>query len=194
MTEIKHYRNRLFFKLISLLVLFVNCKSNDKEEHIKSKRLENILLKSALKTDDDTIKEVSIVFYEGKKGEKFQPKENFIFRLKKDKQYFKYTNFSEESLLSDNMKDSILIDKKEKIDNFFKHKNTLLKDVYGDTIGEKPIWKIYFINKGGLIFKFIDINGEPKDQDLINLKTSCDFLMEKIKNISTIKNNSQFNF
>ncbi|KFF04798.1 hypothetical protein [Flavobacterium reichenbachii] len=105
-----------------------------------------------------------------------------MFRFKKDSYYFKYNNFSEESLLKE-MKDSILVTKneKDKIDNFFKHKNNLLKDVYGDTIGENSVWKIYFMNKNGSIFKFIDINGEPEDQNLIELKSSCDFLLEKLK-------------
>jgi hypothetical protein len=175
--------NKFPFKLVLLLLLLISCKSNNKEESINQpENLENILLKSALKTDDDTIKEVFIVFHEGKKGTAFQPKDNFIFRLKKDSYYFKYNNFSEESLLKE-MKDSILVtkDEKDKIDSFFKHENNLLKGVYGDTIGEKSVWKIYFMNKNGAIFKFIDINGQPQNQNIIELKSSCDFLLEKLK-------------
>ncbi|WP_316635847.1 hypothetical protein [uncultured Flavobacterium sp.] len=169
--------------MILLFVLFVSCKSDHKEEHVKHEGLEDVLLKSALKTNDNNIKEVFIVFSEGKKGGEFQPKNNFMFSLEKDNSYIRYTNFSEENISKEEMKDSILlaVNEKLKIANFFKQKNILLKDVYGDTIGEKPIWKICFMNKNGSIFKFIDINGEPQDQKIIDLKTSCDFLFEKIK-------------
>lgn len=174
--------NKLFLNLVFLFVLVIGCKSDHKEKDEKQEGLEDILLKAALKTDDNNIKEVFLVFYEGKKGEEFQPKDNFIFSLEKDNSYIRYTNFSEENFSREKMKDSILItlSGKEKIDNFFKQKNTLLKDVYGDTIGNKPTWKIYFMNKEGSIFKFMDIHGEPQDQNISDLKTSCDFLLEKI--------------
>lgn len=177
--------NKLLFKLILLFLLFISCKSDHKEDSVKDKDLENILLKSALKTGDNNIKEVFVVFYEGKNGAKFQPKDNFMFSLEKDNSYIRYTNFSEENISKEEMKDriSLTINEKEKIDNFFKQRNTLLKNVYGDTIGTKPIWKIYFMNKKGSIIKFMDINGEPQDQKIIDLKTSCDFLLEKIKKI-----------
>lgn len=172
-------RSRFLFHWMFFLVLFVGCKSDDKEN------IENVLLKSALKTDDNNINEVFIVFYQGKKGVEFQPKKNFTFSLKQGNSSFKYSDFSEEGLLKKN-KDSILVsnDEKRKIDIFFKHENLLFKNVYGDTIGEKSLWKIYFINKEGSIFKFMDIDGETQDQEIKSLKSSCDFLLEKLKDKS----------
>lgn len=48
--------NKFPFKLVLLLLLLISCKPNKKEESINQpENLENNLLKSALKTYDDTI-------------------------------------------------------------------------------------------------------------------------------------------
>jgi|GEM_PF-4649690 len=175
-------KNRLLVTLFLSFILLVSCKRNSKDESIDSKNLEDILLETALSTNDNSIEEVSIVFYEGKSGANFQPNANFVFKLKKGNSYLKYNNFSEKDL-SRGIEDSVLIkdNEKDKIDIFFRHENTSLKNIYGDTISEKPVWKIFFMNKEKRIFKFIDINGQPQNQNILGLKASCDFLLEKIK-------------
>jgi hypothetical protein len=177
-------KNVLLLISFLFLILLVSCKSDSKEESIDSKNLEeNTLIKN-----DNKIEEISIVFYEGKRGIKFQPKSNFVFKLKKGSSYLKYNNFSKKDL-SKGIEDSILIreNEKYKIDSFFKHENTLLKNDYGDVIGEKPIFKIFFMNKEQKVFKFININGQPQDRSILGLKASCDFLLEKVKKkLSTI--------
>lgn len=175
-------KNRLLVTLFLSFILLVSCKRNSKDESIDSKNLEDILLETALSTNDNRIEEVSIVFYEGKSEANFQPHANFVFKLKKGNSYLKYNNFSEKDL-SRGIEDSVLIkdNEKDKIDIFFKHENTSLKNIYYDTISEKPFWKIFFMNKEKRIFKFIDINGQPQNQNILGLKASCDFLLEKIK-------------
>lgn len=175
-------KNRILIILFLSFILLVSCKRNSKDESMDSKRVNDNLLETALSTDNDSIEEVSIVFYEGKKEINFQPQSNFVFKLKKGNSYLKYNNFSKKDL-SKGIEDSVLIkgNEKDKIDNFFKHENIVLKNVYGDTIGEKPLWKIFFMNKQQRVFKFIHINGQPQDQNILGLKASCDFLLKKIE-------------
>jgi len=175
-------KNRLLFTLFLSFILLVSCKRNSKDESIDSKSLDDKLLEIALSTHDNNIEGVSIVFYEGKRETNLQPHSNFVFKLKKGNSYLKYNNFSKKDL-SKGIEDSVLIkdNEKDKMDNFFKHENTLLKNVYGDTIAEKPVWKIFFMNKEERVFKFININGQPQNQNILGLKASCDFLLEKIK-------------
>jgi hypothetical protein len=159
---------RIILKLVlSLCCIFlINCKPDKKDTNNKFlvNEVDNVL----------------VVFYEQHTGNDFNPNDNYIVSIKKGDPCIKYTNFLDENLLSNPMKDIILINKAENynISNFFRSENAELKEVYSDSNNKDFTRRIYFLNKDKSIVKYIEIIGEPHNIDY--LKNSCDFLLKKI--------------
>lgn len=176
-------KTKLVFNIVLILFsnLILNCKK-DKNEEI-SKTIKNIKKeRKSFKTNYfDSVNNCSIYIYESNDGFVNIKENDYVINIEKENPYIKYITNNNANLSRTAMKDSVFINKNERIhiNNFFLINNSKLKKIYWDSVYSGRVRKIYFLNYDKSIVKEVDIIGEPHNIDY--LKKSCDFFLDKVK-------------